>query len=219
MLVTMSDKEIHRLPVIQAVCEKRLRRRDAASQLGISERQAQRLINRYRVSGAEGLVSRKRGQPSNRRLTESLKMRVLTLIRENYSDFGPTLAAEKLRERHNIRLSIETVRNWMTSDGIWIPHARRKSRVYQPRHRRDCLGELIQIDGSHHDWFEGRAPKCCLAVLPVKKLKYWIIPMAPSPSTMGTEALSARHLISWPVSARGRLLITNVSGLYSDWLR
>lgn len=110
MLVTMSDKEIHRLPVIQAVCEKRLRRRDAASQLGISERQAQRLINRYRVSGAEGLVSRKRGQPSNRRLTESLKLRVLTLIRENYSDFGPT------------------------------------------------------IDGSHHDWFEGRAPKCCLLV-------------------------------------------------------
>ena len=164
MLVTMSDKEIHRLPVIQAVCEKRLRRRDAASQLGISERQAQRLINRYRVSGAEGLVSRKRGQPSNRRLTESLKMRVLTLIRENYSDFGPTLAAEKLRERHNIRLSIETVRNWMTSDGLWVPHARRKSRVYQPRHRRDCLGELIQIDGSHHDWFEGRAPKCCLLV-------------------------------------------------------
>lgn len=95
-------------------------------------------------------------QPSNRRLTESLKLRVLKLIRENYSDFGPTLAAEKLRERHDIRLSIETVRNWMTSDGLWVPHARRKSRVYQPRHRRDCLGELIQIDGSHHDWFEGR---------------------------------------------------------------
>jgi transposase len=128
--------------VIQAVCEKRLRRRDAASQLGISERQAQRLINRYRVSGAEGLVSRKRGQPSNRRLTESLKLRVLTLIRENYSDFGPTLAAEKLRERHDIRLSIETVRNWMTSDGLWVPHARRKSRVYQPRHRRDCWVNL-----------------------------------------------------------------------------
>lgn len=109
-------------------------------------------------------VSRKRGQPSNRRLTESLKLRVLTLIRENYSDFGPTLAAEKLRERHDIRLSIETVRNWMTSDGLWVPHARRKSRVYQPRHQRDCLGELIQIDGSHHDWFEGRVPKCCLLV-------------------------------------------------------
>lgn len=89
MLVTMSDKEIHRLPVIQAVCEKRLRRRDAASQLGISERQAQRLINRYRVSGAEGLVSRKRGQPSNRRLTESLKLRVLKLIRETTVTLDP----------------------------------------------------------------------------------------------------------------------------------
>lgn len=97
-------------------------------------------------------------------MTESLKLRVLKLIRENYSDFGPTLAAEKLRERHDIRLSIETVRNWMTSEGLWVPHARRKSRVYQPRHRRDCLGELIQNDGSHHDWFEGRAPKCCLLV-------------------------------------------------------
>lgn len=86
------------------------------------------------------------------------------LIRENYSDFGPTLAAEKLRERHDIRLSIETGCNWMTSDGLWVPHARRKSRVYQPLHRRDCLGELIQIDGSHHDGFEGRAPKCCLLV-------------------------------------------------------
>jgi hypothetical protein len=163
MLVTMSDKEIHRLPVIQAVvksvCAVVMQHHSLAFQ-----NVRRNGFNRYRVSGAEGLVSRKRGKPSNRRLTESLKMRVLTLIRENYSDFRPTLAAEKLRERHNIRLSIETVRNWMTSDGIWIPHARRKSRVYQPRHRRDCLGELIQIDGSHHDWFEGRAPKCCLLV-------------------------------------------------------
>ncbi len=77
MLVTMSDKELHRLPVIQAVCEKRLRRRDAASQLGISERQAQRLINRYRASGAAGLVSLKRGQPGNHRLTEVLKLSVM----------------------------------------------------------------------------------------------------------------------------------------------
>jgi len=113
--------------VLQAVCEKHLRRRDAASQLGISERQAQRLINRYLVSGAEGLVSRKRGQPSNRRLTESLKLRVFTLIREKYSDFGPTLAAEKLRERHEIRLPIETVRKRKTSYGL----STHKALVYQ----------------------------------------------------------------------------------------
>jgi hypothetical protein len=78
--------------------------------------------------------------------------------------FGPTLAAEKLQERHGITISVETLRCWMTADGLWIPHARRQPRIYQPRLRRDCLGELIQIDGSHHDWFEGRAQKCCLLV-------------------------------------------------------
>lgn len=91
-------------------------------------------------------------------------MNVLALLRENYSDFGPTLATEKLSERHQISISVETVRHWMIADGLWVPHARRKPRVYQPRYRRDCLGELIQIDGSHHDWFEGRASKCCLLV-------------------------------------------------------
>lgn len=90
---------------------------------------------------------------------------MLTLLRENYSDFGSTRAAEKLRERYGIRLSIETVLSWMESDGLCIPHARRKSRVYQPRHRRDCLGELIRIDDSYHVWFEGRASKCCLLVI------------------------------------------------------
>lgn len=229
MLVTMSDKEIHRLPVIQAVCEKRLRRRDAASQLGISERQAQRLINRYRISGAEGLASRKRGRPSNRRLTESLKLRVLTLIRENYSDFGPTLAAEKLRERHDIRLSIETVRNWMTSDGLWVPHARRKSRVYQPRHRRDCLGELIQIDGSHHDWFEGRAPKCCLlAFIDDATGRLMYLRFSESETAFDYMCWQPGNTLS-SMGSRYRCTVTNtqyfasvvrnVSGQYSDWLR
>lgn len=76
----------------------------------------------------------------------------------------PRLATEKLSERHQISISVETVRHWMIADGLWVPHARRKPRVYQPRYRRECLGKLIQIDGSHHDWFEGRASKCCLLV-------------------------------------------------------
>lgn len=75
------------------------------------------------------------------------------------SDFGPTPATEKQAERHHIQLSVETVRNWMTADGLWRPHSRRQPRVYQPRYRRACLRELVQIDGSHHDWLEGRAPK------------------------------------------------------------
>jgi len=164
MLVTMSDKELVRAQVIQSVCEKRLRRRDAASQLDLSERQVQRLMDKFRLSGTPGLASLKRGKPGNNNLPEQLRMNVLALLRENYSDFGPTLATEKLSERHQISISVETVRHWMIADGLWVPHARRKARVYQPRYRRDCLGELVQIDGSHHDWFEGRASKCCLLV-------------------------------------------------------
>lgn len=164
MLVTMSNKELHRLPVIQAVVEKRLRRRDAASQLDLTERQVQRLMNRFRESGAAGLTNTRRGMPGTHRVDVALRHRILTLLRENYVGFGPTLAAEKLQERHGISVSVETLRCWMTADGLWVPHAHRRPRVYQPRYRRDCLGELIQIDGSHHDWFEGRASKCCLLV-------------------------------------------------------
>lgn len=121
-------------------------------------------MNRFRESGAAGLANLRRGHPGYHRLPESLKLRVLSLVHDHYSDFGPTLAAEKLRERHNIRVSVETLRKWMTADGLWVPYSRRRPRVYQPRYRRDCIGQLVQIDGSPHGWFEGRAPKCCLLV-------------------------------------------------------
>ncbi len=97
MLVTMSDKEISRINVIQSVVEKRMRRRDAAHQLALTERQTQRLMNRFRESGAAGLVNLRRGRPGNHRLPESLKLRVLSLLHDHYSDFGPTLAAENYR--------------------------------------------------------------------------------------------------------------------------
>ncbi|CZW56043.1 transposase [Enterobacter hormaechei] len=113
MLVTMSDKELSRINVIQSVVDKRMRRRDAAHQLALTERQTQRLMNRFRESGAAGLATLRRGHPGNHRLPESLKLRVLSLLHDNYSDFGPTLAAGKLRERHNITVSVETLRKWM----------------------------------------------------------------------------------------------------------
>lgn len=109
MLVTMSNKELHCLSVIQAVIEKRLRRRDAASQLDLTERQVQRLMNRYRESGAAGLTDARRGKPGTHRIDEALRHRILTLLRENYVGFGPTLAAEKLQERHGITISVETL--------------------------------------------------------------------------------------------------------------
>lgn len=131
-LVTMSDKELNRINVIQSVVEKRMRRRDAAHQLALTERQTQRLMNRFRESSAAGLANLRRGRPGNHRLPESLKLRVLSLLHDNYSDFGPTLAAEKLRERHNITVSVETLRKWMTADGLWVPYSRRRPRVHQP---------------------------------------------------------------------------------------
>ena len=89
---------------------------------------------------------------------------MLEVVRGRYADFGPTLAREKLVECHGLRVSRETLRKWMTEDGLWVPHARRRDRVHQPRNRRSCLGELIQLDGCDHEWFEGRAERCTLLV-------------------------------------------------------
>ncbi|EKZ6610574.1 TPA: helix-turn-helix domain containing protein, partial [Klebsiella pneumoniae] len=159
MLVTMTDKELYRLGIIQRVFDRALLQRDAADILKLSVRQVQRLVRLYRTDGATAFASSRRGRPANNRIDEETRCKALDLIRCHYSDFGPTLATEKLAERHHIYLSVETIRNWMTADGLWRPHSRRRTRVYQPRYRRDCFGELVQIDGSHHDWFEGRAPK------------------------------------------------------------
>ena len=124
-------------------------------------RQVERLVTRYRTSGAAGLCSGKRARPGNRKLDEGPAVRALTTIRERYADLGPTLAGEKLRECHGIRLSKETVRCLMTEAGLWIPRRQRPQKSHQPRARRArraCLGELVQIDGSDHRWFEDRAP-------------------------------------------------------------
>lgn len=162
--ITMSMRELDRLKVIQAVIEERLMPWRAAERLGLSRRQVERLANRYRCEGAAGLVSRRRGRPGNHQLPVNLCPQALALIRERYADFGPTLACEKLHECHGITLSKETVRHLMTDAGLWIPRRQRPPKIYQPRARRACLGELIQIDGSDHRWFEERAPQCTLLV-------------------------------------------------------
>lgn len=162
--ITMSMREIDRLKVIQAVVDGNLKPMQAALRLTLTTRQVQRLANRYRMQGAAGLVSKKRGQLGNRQLSPGLANQVLTLIRDRYSDFGPTLACEKLRELHGLRIATETVRALMTEAGLWIPRRQRAAKIYQPRNRRNCVGELIQIDGSDHTWFEDRAQACTLLV-------------------------------------------------------
>ncbi len=162
--LTMSAKELDRLEVIGRVIERRLTQREAAERLGLSVRQVERLCRALRRYGASGLVSRKRGRRSNRKLADALRERALDLVRDRYSDFGPTLACEKLTEQHGFDLSRETLRRWMIDAGLWIPRSQRRRRAHQPRPRRSCLGELVQIDGCEHAWFEDRGPKSTLLV-------------------------------------------------------
>jgi len=163
-LVTMSRKELGRLEALVDLDAGRTTAAQAARLIGVSERHAFRLLKAYRASGAAGLASRRRGRPSNRRYPEQVREAALAAIRERYPDFGPTLAAEKLAEVHDLELGRETVRRWMAAAGLWTPREGRGPRVHQPRHRRDCPGELVQVDGCEHAWFEDRGPCCTLLV-------------------------------------------------------
>ncbi len=164
MLVSMSDKELKRLSVLQEVCDRRITQSKASELLQLSERQIRRLIQAYKAHGPAALAHAGRGQSSNSKRSEELRLHCLTIIAEQLYGFGPTLAHEKLSTVHGLDISVETLRCWMIAAGLWIPRSKRMKRPYQPRYNRDCLGELIQIDGSYHDWFEGRAAKCCLLV-------------------------------------------------------
>jgi hypothetical protein len=160
----MSDGELSRLEVLRDLDQKRLTTAAAAQLLGLERRQVFRLLKAYRTEGPTGLISKRRGRRSNRRKPEALRRAVLAIIREWYWDFGPTLAAEKLREVHGITLGRETVRLWMIEAGLWLDRKQRRKRVHQPRSRRDCVGELVQVDGCEHWWFEDRGPQCTLLV-------------------------------------------------------
>jgi transposase len=158
----MSQKEVGRLGVIKQVLDDGLCQAQAAQLLGLSIRQIKRLCRRVREQGAQGLISRRRGQASRRRIAVEQRDRYMALVREHYADFGPLLAHEYLQREHGFAWSVETLRGWMIQAGLWQAKRRRVQRVHSPRARRQCIGELVQIDGSHHDWFEARSAKCCL---------------------------------------------------------
>jgi len=163
-ILSMSERELSRLEVIQRVGTKRLTQREAASLLKLSVRQVKRLLRAYRQRGAPALQSKRRGRRSNNHLPEELVSRVSQLLRSRYYDFGPTLAQEKLCEEDGLCLSRESVRRLMISLGLWRPRRARRAVIHCLRERRARCGELVQIDGSPHDWFEGRAPRSTLLV-------------------------------------------------------
>lgn len=163
-LLAMSAKERERLVVVRAVGEGRLKQAAAAERLGVSVRQVKRLVRAWRSSGAAGLVSKRRGRPSARRIDEQTKGAWTELIRQRYPDFGPTLACEQLAEHHGFTYSRETLRGWMIEAGLWKDKRVSSKRVFQLRQRCPAVGELVQIDGSPHAWLEDRAPRCTLIV-------------------------------------------------------
>jgi transposase len=163
-LLEMSAKELSRVEVMQRLSKKQMSQAEAGRILDLSTRQIKRLLRAYRAKGAAGIVSKHRGRKANNRLSEEVKQRALDLLKTKYQGFGPTLAHEKLAEKEKLKLSDESVRKLMIEEGLWKPRKAKKVVIHQLRERRACFGELIQIDGSPHNWFEGRGPACVLLV-------------------------------------------------------
>jgi transposase len=160
-LLIMSQSESTRLRVLQEVRDRVRTRAQAGIELGLSERQLRRLLRRVEAEGAEAIISKRRGRPPNNRLADDVRATILARCRAEYRGFGPTFLAEVLRERDDIAVSREWLRALLVENGLW-KSTRRKRNIHPLRTRRPRFGELIQMDGSPHDWFEGRAPRSTL---------------------------------------------------------
>ncbi len=162
-LIAMSERDLQRIEILSKVVAERMTVVSAAHVLDLSERQVRRLLERIRTDGAASIRHKAIGRPSNNRISDGVRDYAMTLVWERYADFGPTLATEKLTERDGLRVSRETVRGWMSDAGLWLSRKQRRT-FHQPRLRREAYGELVQIDGSEHRWFEDRGPPCSLLV-------------------------------------------------------
>lgn len=160
-IIRMSVRDLRRLKVVPEVLDRQITQKAGAFLLGLSTRQVRRLVSSVREFGDAGIVHRGRGRRSNRRLPEKVQQRVLKLYRRKYHDFGPTLAAEKLLEADGIALSRETLRQWLLAAGLWQKRRRRRDHR-RWRVRKECFGQLVQLDGSHHAWLEERGPDLVL---------------------------------------------------------
>ncbi|MDL2410782.1 ISNCY family transposase [Rhizobium calliandrae] len=162
-LIAMSERDLLRIEVLSKVIAGRMTLVSAAHVLGLSTRQVRRLRDRISAGGAASIRHQAIGRPSNNRICDGVRDYAMAIVRERYADFGPTLAAEKLAERDGLRVSRETLRQWMVAAGLWLSAKQRRT-FHQPRLRREAYGELVQIDGSEHRWFEDRGDPCTLLV-------------------------------------------------------
>lgn len=160
-IIVLSVRELKRLKIVQKIIDKEITQRKAAEILELCDRQVRRIVKRVREEGDTGVTHRSRGKPSPRAVPEEQKKEILRLYKEKYTGFGPTLATEKLMETDKLPLSRETLRGWLSGEGL--SYKGRKKRPHRRwRERKEHAGEMVQIDGSHHDWLEGRGPKLVL---------------------------------------------------------
>lgn len=162
---SMSIKEINQIDIFEKLSRKEIKQKEASDLLKISIRQVKRKLHDYKKEGAKSLIHKGRGKQSNNKITQEKLDQVIKIIKEKYCDFGPTLAHEKLVEQHGFKMGLTTVRKQMIEEGLWKSGTRKKAHVHQLRERRSCFGELVQLDGSPHAWFEDRAPTCNLNVM------------------------------------------------------
>ena len=203
----MSQKEVKRAQVLEMLREDKISQQEAARRMGVSPRQARRLSGLYLREGLAGLASKKRGRASNNRLDKVLRATAIDLIGAHYRDFGPTLACEKLAELHGIQFSIESVRQMMMQAGYWKQKRGGTARAHPMRERRARFGEMIQIDGSPHDWFEGRGERCTLLVfIDDATGKLTQLRFVPAETTLGYMEALHDHILAHGVPA----------ALYSD---
>lgn len=203
----MSQKEVKRAQVLDLLKENKISQQEASKRMGVSTRQVRRLAKRYLAEGLSGLVSKKRGRASNRRLDETVRATAIELIGTHYRDFGPTLANEKLAERHDIQLSIESTRQLMIKAGYWRSRKGGAVCAHPMRERCARFGEMIQIDGSPHDWFEGRGDYCTLLVfIDDATGRLTQLHFAPAETTLGYMRVLHGHILAHGLPA----------ALYSD---
>jgi transposase len=160
-VITMGTEEIRRYQIVEKTRKKELTQQEGGEILGLSVRQIQRLVKKVREQGVKGVVHGLRGKPSYRKIPEAHKKKLIGIYQRKYLDFGPTLACEKLEEREGLQISRETLRQWLMEEGLWRKHRKgKKHRIW--RERKACCGQMVQMDGSHHDWLEGRGPPLVL---------------------------------------------------------
>jgi len=209
--ITMSLRELKRQEVMSRVSRNEIGLKDAAALMEVSYRQARRIGKRYRLEGEKGLVHRSAGRPSSRSKPEAFREKVLRKVREKYSGevgqrFGPTLAAEHLASDDHLEVNAETLRRWMLGTGLWS-RARKRKAHRQRRERRKHFGELVQFDGSPHDWFEGRGEVCFLMNMV-------------DDATSKTQALFSEQETIWAAARVLRSWIRKYGipkALYTDW--